>query len=208
MYYEGMTQPFSVQLERWLKDKQPKTIKSLLDTFGEKSFAIVILVLMFVPALPIPTGGITHIFELIVMLLALEMIFGRRSIWLPKKILRRPLGNVLTGKAIPLMIKQIRWFERFSRPRFGSVINHRVTYVFTGVLFFLLALAAALAPPFSGLDTVPSLAAVTISLALILDDALIFIVGSVLSIVGLVLVFVTAHATLNFFHSIFSSLLG
>lgn len=195
-----MAQLFSTQLETWLKDKHPKTIKSLLDAFGEKSFAIIIMVLMFTPALPLPTGGITHIFELIVMLLALEMIAGRRTIWLPKKVLRRPLGNVLTGKAVPLMIRQIKWFERFSKPRFGTFINNRLTYVFVGVLFFMLALAAALAPPFTGLDTVPALAAVTVSLALILDDALMFVVGAVLSTVGIVLVFITAHATLNVVH--------
>lgn len=200
-----MPRPFSKQLEAWLKSRQPKTINGLLETFGEKSFAIVVLVLMFIPALPIPTGGITHIFELIVMLLALEMIAGRRTLWLPKKVLKRPLGTVLTGKAVPLMVKQIRWFERFSRPRFGKFINHRITYVFTGVVFFLLALAAALAPPFSGLDTIPSLAAVIISLALILDDAVIFIIGTVLSVVGMVLVFLTAHATLQLFHHIFGS---
>ncbi len=197
MYYGYMPQLFSVRLETWLKDKHPKTIKSLLDAFGEKSFAIVIMVLMFTPALPIPTGGITHIFELIVMLLAIEMIAGRRTLWLPKKVLKRPLGNVLTGKAVPLMIRQIKWFERFSKPRYGNFINHRITYVFVGVLFFMLAVAAALAPPFTGLDTIPALAAVTVSLALILDDALLFAVGTILSTVGIVLVFITASATLS-----------
>lgn len=203
-----MTQLFSVQLERWLKDKSPKTIEGLLNAFGEKSFAIVIMVLMFLPALPIPTGGITHIFELVVMLLAIEMIAGRRTLWLPKRILQKPLGSVLTGKAVPVMIKQVKWFERFSRPRFGNVINNRLTYVFVGVMFFVLALAAALAPPFSGLDTLPALAAVMISLALILDDAAILIVGMVLSIVGIVLVFLTANATLSLFQNIFSSLVN
>jgi hypothetical protein len=201
-----MTVVFSTRLEKWLQSNQPKTISSLLEAFGEKSFAIVILILMFIPALPLPTGGITHVFEAIVMLLALEMIAGRQTLWLPKKMLQRPLGNVLTGKAVPLMIKQIRWLERFSRQRFGNVIKNRTSYIFTGVLFFLLALAAALAPPFSGLDTFPALAAVIISLALILDDALLLIAGTVLSIVGLVLVFITAHATLYLIHHFFGFL--
>lgn len=198
-----MPKPFSAQLENWLIGSKPKTLESLLKTFGEKGFAIIILVLMFIPALPIPTGGITHIFEIVVMLLSLEMIFGRRTIWLPKKILHRPLGTTLTGRAVPLMLKQIKWFEKFSRPRFGAFINHRLTYMLIGVLFFLLALAAALAPPFSGLDTFPSLAAVTISLALILDDALIFSIGVVLSVVGIVLVFLTGHATIQLFQHFF-----
>ena len=56
---------FSEQLEAWLRGEQPKTLGALGDVFGEKSFAVTILFLMFVPALPLPTGGITHVFEAI-----------------------------------------------------------------------------------------------------------------------------------------------
>jgi hypothetical protein len=196
-------QPFSAQLEQWLTNKQPKTIESLLNTFGEKSFAIVVMILMFFPALPIPTGGITHLLELVVMLVALEMVFGRRTLWLPKMVLKRPLGKTLTGKAVPFMISKVKWLERYSRPRYGNFINHRLTYMFLGVLFFALALAAALAPPFSGLDTIPALAAVTICLALILDDALIFAIGTVLSVAGLVAIFFTGQATIRVIQHLF-----
>ena len=50
---------------------------------SEKSFAVTILFLMFFPALPLPTGGVTHVFEVITVLLAVEMVIGARSIWLP-----------------------------------------------------------------------------------------------------------------------------
>ncbi len=66
----------SDQLEGWLTGDRPKTLGSLLDTSGEGSFAIVFVLLMAVPALPLPTGGVTHIFEVITMLLALELIAG------------------------------------------------------------------------------------------------------------------------------------
>src|SRR6266404_6029459 len=50
----------SNQLEAWLSDDRPKTLGSLIDVFGEGSFAIVFVLLMAVPALPLPTGGVTH----------------------------------------------------------------------------------------------------------------------------------------------------
>lgn len=193
-----MPTKFSEELEVWLKSRQPKTIQSLLDVFGEKSFAIVVMILMFFPALPIPTGGITHLLELIVMLVALQMMVGRRTLWLPKRVLQRPLGEKLTGKAVPFILKEVKWFEKYSRPRFGQFINHRLTYVFVGIIFFLLALGAAVAPPFTGIDTIPSLAAVMICLALILDDALLFIAGAAISIIGFIVTFLTGQATLNF----------
>jgi len=71
---------FSDQLERWLESDDPKTLGALGDVFEEKSFAVTIMVLMFVPALPLPTGGITHVFELITVVLSAQMIVGRRTI--------------------------------------------------------------------------------------------------------------------------------
>ena len=75
----------SDQLERWFLGERPRTLGSLIDLFGEKSFAVVFIVLMAVPALPLPTGGVTHVFEATTMLLALELIVGRRTIWLPAR---------------------------------------------------------------------------------------------------------------------------
>jgi len=66
----------------------------------------------------IPQGKpVTHIFEVIVMLLALEMIIGRTKIWLPKKWQDKKLGHSVETKALPFIIKRVRWFEKFSRPR-------------------------------------------------------------------------------------------
>src|SRR5215510_4059450 len=44
-------EPFSVQLERWLSTDEHKTLGDLERVFGEKTFAVLVLVLMFVPAL-------------------------------------------------------------------------------------------------------------------------------------------------------------
>src|SRR5712672_2850695 len=117
-------QPFSDELEQWLRGDTPKTLGDLSETFGEKSFAVTILFLMFVPALPLPTGGITHVFEAITVVLAAQMVIGRRTIWLPQRWQRRELGGLTTGKAVPFMIRRIRWFEKFSRPR-GSRLFHQ-----------------------------------------------------------------------------------
>jgi hypothetical protein len=75
---------FSDELESWLQSKQPKTLLSLIKFSEEKSFAVLLLLLMFLPALPLPTGGITHVFEVIAVLIAIEMMLGLKSIWLPK----------------------------------------------------------------------------------------------------------------------------
>ena len=80
----------SDQLEGWLTGDGDKTLGSLVHAFGDKSFAILLVVLLAVPALPLPTGGVTHVFVLIAALIALEMIAGRNEVWLPRAVAPPP----------------------------------------------------------------------------------------------------------------------
>ena len=77
----------------WLEATRRRRSERSRDAFGEKSFAVTILLLMFVPALPLPTGGITHVFEVIAVVIALQMVLGRRTIWLPQHWKQKELGE-------------------------------------------------------------------------------------------------------------------
>ena len=190
--------PFNTQLETWLRGDTEKTIGDLGEIFGEKSFAVTILFLMFIPALPLPTGGISHLFEVITILLAIEMIGGANTIWLPAFLKNRPLGSSLVTKALPFMVRRIQWFEKFSRVRGARFLAKRSTTRVLGLALALLASAAALAPPFSGLDTLPGMGAVAIALGIILGDLAIVGLGAALGIAGVLLI-VTIGATLVHF---------
>lgn len=178
---------FSYQLEAWLKSDEPKTIAGLMKVAEEKSFAVLFLVLMAIPALPLPTGGVTHVFEAIAMLLALELIIGRTTIWLPAKWLKRPLGKTLENRTLPYLISKVRWLEKYSRPRLEGVLRDHNYLRLIGLVVFIFSLGAFLAPPFSGLDTVPSLGVVAIALAMILEDFVVFAAGLVIGTLGLIL---------------------
>ncbi len=194
---------FSDQLEDWLRSEQPKTLRALGDVFGEKSFAVTILFLMFVPALPLPTGGVTHVFEVITVVLAAQMVLGRRTIWLPQRWQRRELGALTTGKAVPFMIRRIRWFERFSRPRGARLFRQRSFLRLLGLVLIGLAVAAAAAPPFSGLDTLPALGAVAVALAIILEDVVVLGIGLAVGTAGVALILTVGAALLHFARHLF-----
>jgi hypothetical protein len=178
----------SDRLEGWLEGEQPKTVGNLIELFGEKSFAILFVLLMALPALPLPTGGVTHVFEVIVVLLALELIIGRRLIWLPERFKRRELGPATTKRFSDVLLKRIRWLERHSRPRLGFLLEHRLSGVIFGVVVLIFTVGAFVAPPFTGLDTLPSLGVVVISLGVLLEDAVLGLVGFAIGVAGLILV--------------------
>jgi hypothetical protein len=145
-------------------------------------------VLMAVPALPLPTGGVTHVFELITMLLALELLVGRRTIWLPRRWKRVVLAGPSSGRFGAVLLKRIRWLERLSRPRLRLLLHRRISSVIFGAVVFALSLIAFVAPPFSGLDTLPALGVVVVSLGILLDDFLLGLVGLAIGAVGSLLV--------------------
>jgi hypothetical protein len=177
----------SDQLEGWLTSDADKTLGSLIELFEEKSFAILFVLLLGVPALPIPTGGATHVFEVIAVLLALQLIAGRDEIWLPQKWRARPLVGDRSQKFMTSLMKMIRRLEKISKPRLRFLFNHRLSNIVFGVLVIGGCIAAFFAPPFSGLDTLPSLGVVLLSLAVLLEDVLLAIVAFVVGLAGILL---------------------
>ena len=178
---------FSDELQEWLDSDQEKTISGLEEVFGEKSFAIAFILLMTISALPLPTGGVTHVFQVVTMLLALELIAQRRSIWLPKRWQKLKIPQKMQTKTLPSIIKMIRKVEKISRPRMAGFLETRISRTLFGVAVLGLAIAAFIAPPFSFLDTLPSIGILAISLGIIVGDIVIGIAGAIIGAVGVFL---------------------
>jgi len=187
----------SEQLERWLRIDGDKTVGSLIDLFEEKSFAILFVLLLGVPALPLPTGGVTHVFELIAVLLALQLIIGREQIWLPQRWRKLDLAGEKQQRFLTGLLKMIRRLERHSRPHLRFLFDHRLSNIVFGLLVIGGTAGAFLAPPFTGLDTLPALGVVLLSLGVLLEDLLVVIAAIVVGVVGIALEVVLGSAALN-----------
>jgi hypothetical protein len=194
---------FSVDLERWVRSDGPKTFGEMNDVFGEKGFAVMVLLLMSIPAVPLPTGGVTHVFEAISVLIGLQMILGRRTMWLPRRVRDRELGPLIAGRALPFIIKRVRWFEKHSRRRGASLFGYRWFGRLLGLVIVALTIGAAVAPPFSGLDTLPALGAVVVALAIILEDAIVLGVGVLIGTGGIVLIVFIGAALAHLIRGLF-----
>ena len=188
----------SDEIDHWLATEGEKTLGGLIDVFQEKSFALIFILLLGVPALPLPTGGATHVFEIIAILVALQLVAGRDKIWLPKRWCRLELG---TGggrtRFINGLTKAIRWIERFSRPRLRFLFDHRASNAAFGLLVVAGSLGAFLAPPFSGLDTLPSLGVVLLSLGVVLEDFAIVVLALIVGSAGVLLEIVLGKAAVR-----------
>jgi hypothetical protein len=142
--------------------------------------------------LPLPTGGATHLLELVVILLALELVSGRREIWLPRRWARLWLGGPARRRFLHLLLVLIRRLERVSPPRLRFRFDHWLSNVLFGSLVAAGSIGALLAPPFSALDTLAALGAVLVSLGVLLEDVAVVAVGSLAGAAGVALEVVLA----------------
>lgn len=197
---------FSRTLAVWLESKEKKTVGSMLDVFDEKSFAFIFLVLMIFPAAPIPTGGLVHLFEIVVIVVSLQLVIGRRELWLPRKLMSVELDKVTREKVLPFLEKRVKFFEKFSKPRFQSAISKKWFRMQLGLIVLLFTLGAFFAPPFTGLDTLPSLGVVLIAIGVILDDVVPVILGYIVGFLGLALVGLLGTSILLGIQALFSGL--
>jgi hypothetical protein len=144
----------------------------------------VFVVLMGVPALPLPTGGATHVLEAVTVLLAAQLVIGREQIWLPERWRRLELAGARRERFLAGLGRMVARLERLSKPRLAGSFRTRASNPVFGLVVIAGSVAAFLAPPFTGLDTLPALGVVLISLAVLLEDAAAAIAGLVVLAAG------------------------
>ena len=91
----------------------------------------------------------------------------------------------------------IRRLERVSRPRLRFLFDHRLSNLIFGLLVLGGTAGAFLAPPFTGLDTLPALGVVLLSLGVLLEDILIVLAAVVVGVAGVALEIVLGSAAIH-----------
>lgn len=186
--------PASQQLREWRDAEGEKTLGGLVDALGAGGFAIIFIVLLGPAALPLPTGGITHVLEVAAMLGALQLIFGRNSVWVPNRWRGVKFEEGSKAKFIDGLVNTTTKLERYAKPRLRWLFGHWVSNVVYGLAVLIGSLAAFLAPPFTGLDTVPALGVVIVSVGMIMEDIAYVIAGALMIAIAPVLMITVGDA--------------
>jgi hypothetical protein len=101
-----------------MADEESVTLRDLIDTFGPRSF----IPALMVPALLIvsPLSGIPvlpTILGLTIALIALQMAFLRRYLWLPRVLTSREISGPALGRAARWLSPVAGWLDRRTRDR-------------------------------------------------------------------------------------------
>jgi hypothetical protein len=132
--------------------------------------------------LPMPPR-IPRVCGLLLVFVALQIIVGRTSPWLPQRLLGRSVAQADVVKAIDRALPLLYRLERVSRQRF-AFFETRFGMRAIGIILFVIALGLLVSPPFIG--QIPlGLAACLVGLGLVERDGAIVAGGVVFGLIGL-----------------------
>ncbi len=162
----------------------------------DRAFALLVVLLGLPNCLPMPPP-IPLVCGLLLALVALQIIAGRPTPWLPQALLSRTLARVDVERAANRAKPVFQRLERISRPRMRG-FDTGVALRLMGLVVLLLALGLLFAPPFVG--QIPlGFAVCLVGLGLVERDGLVVLGGIIIGSMGITL-------SLGFVYAIVSGL--
>jgi len=157
------------------------SVSAILAILSDHSFAVLILLLGLPNCVPMPPP-IPTVCALLLILIALQIGFGRKSPWLPAYVLRRSIGKAEVERAVGRALPLVSSLERWSRPRL-LLFESNIAAGLTGLVLAALALGLLTAAPLLG--QIPFGVAVTLlGLGLIERDGALIAGGVVAGALG------------------------
>ena len=148
----------------------------VLSELHERAFGLFLLVLALPCCIPF-LYGIPQIVALPLMFVSVQIVLGRKTPWLPKKLGARTISTEglhnLARRAEPWLVR----IEAFSRPRL-SILTHSPADRAVGLALILFS--ASIMVPLPGTNTVPGFAVVIVSMGLLQRDGILVILGAIL----------------------------
>ena len=154
-------------------------VKDIVDAFGTRSHAFMILFFCLPFIQPLPMMGLSTIFGGIIILLSIFMALGKPP-WLPKKFMEKHIQHKLVESSCGALLKLLSKTEKLIRPRFNFWLPLVPVRVFHAFLlgFFAFLLALPLPIPFS--NSIPAYFLVLHAIGLLEDDGALIILSYII----------------------------
>ncbi len=121
------------------------SLRVLLAGLGRRAYGMLLFIATLPAFIPIPIGG--AISGPLVVLIGLQLLWGRRRPWLPRFLATRGPQRHSLARFDRLVSPWLARLERLVRPRLPALLHYRASRLFTGLLLVLLGLLLALPIP-------------------------------------------------------------
>jgi hypothetical protein len=158
-------------------EKDQVSLGQTIEAFGHRSYAPFLVVIPLIDISPIGSiPGLPTLLALVIVLTAVQMLFGRKHLWLPGFLANRSVSSEKVKKAVTKVRPVGKWMDRWFHGRLPALTKGPMVRV-AAVAILVLTLAV---PPLELLPlatTAPMAAIAAFGLALLVKDGLLMIVA-------------------------------
>ncbi len=167
---------FSKDLEALLLRAQayPLTLGDILTETAERGFSLVIGLLTLPFLFPMPPG-FTGPLGSGALLLALQMMAGQRSPWLPRRIANYQVPSWLSQSLLKNIQRSTQVLEKLTRPRLRRVADSHYAWRLNGLCIAWLTILLILPIPFT--NPIPTTGILLLAVATLESDGVLMCVG-------------------------------
>lgn len=159
------------------------SIDELLRACGDRAIGGFLLVLAAPNILPLPPGS-ASILSIPIMFLTAQLAFGRRVLWLPRRVLDHRFSRSSFQSMAGWLLPQLAKVERLLKPRLSFMLGIMQDRLI-GLVCLLLAAFMFLPIPLG--NVLPAMAMTAFALGLMERDGLLVIIGCLITAVCVVL---------------------
>ncbi|NJO79689.1 MAG: exopolysaccharide biosynthesis protein [Cyanobacteria bacterium RM1_2_2] len=178
----------SKELQRFFFDEERQlrvTLSDILLLAGERVFGFLFVILSFPSALPVPAPGYSTPFGVVIFLLAVQLIKGDKTPWIPHKWVNHPIELKTVQGVLKTGIPWLKRIEILSRPRLTSVCTSLAGRTIIGLGVALCGISMMI--PIPGTNTLPAMGIFVTGFGLLEDDGATSLAGLVLCLMGILL---------------------
>ncbi|BAZ27512.1 hypothetical protein NIES4073_84350 [Kalymmatonema gypsitolerans NIES-4073] len=178
----------SNELQRFFfEEERPSQVKlaDILLLAGERIFGFLFVILSLPSALPVPAPGYSVPFGILIFLLAMQLLVGSKSPWLPQRMMNHPIKLETVQKFLKAGLPWLRRIEALARPRMTYICTTVPGRVTIGSTIALMAISMMI--PIPGTNTLPAMGIFVTGFGLLEDDGAISLSGLVLCVMGAIL---------------------
>ncbi len=175
-------QRLSLELEELIAAANSDGIKvgELLDGMSGRGFGFLLVALSLPAAFPLPAVGYSAPFALLIIGLALQIVAGRSSPFLPQRVRNKNISARMVAFLQKRGIPFLRRIEIFSKPRLERLCERRPFGFLVGIVILVTALVMLM--PIPGTNTLFGLAILLMGFGLANNDGLFILGGGLLGL--------------------------
>ena len=175
----------SSELQRYFFEEEcPEkvTLADILLLAQERIFGFLLVILSLPSALPVPAPGYSIPFGILIFILAVQLMAGAKTPWLPKKMLNHAMPLSTVQGFLKAGLPWLRKIEAIARPRLSYICNTLPGKITLGSIIALMAISMMI--PIPGTNTLPAIGVFVTAFGLSEDDGAISLAGLVLCVMG------------------------